>query len=111
MADNQRGGRRRRKRQETGFDFDPNKIYLQGQIIESLPGTRFKVRVKRSANLEDLIIDCQVKTLFKVRRITMIKGDSVTVELDPSEDLTKGTIVMLHRSFGQNAAPQPQPKN
>ena len=50
------GGRRRRKK-SLDYEFSPDKIYLDGTIVDSLPGTRFKVKVERSEGLEPLILD------------------------------------------------------
>jgi translation initiation factor IF-1 len=82
-----------RRRSNTGSEQKDDKIYFKGVIIEALPGVKFKVKVERDKGLDPLIIDCQTKTLFKVRRIKILKGDSVTVEVDPMEDLTKGVII------------------
>jgi translation initiation factor IF-1 len=81
---------RRKKRART--DFKEDMIYLEGVVTEALPGVRFNVKVERANGLEPLMIECNTKTLFKVKKIKIIKGDTVIVELDPT-DLTKGTIV------------------
>jgi translation initiation factor IF-1 len=92
------GNANRRRRQRQG-ERREDRIYLDGKVIETLPGTRFKVRIDRSKGLEPLIVDCQVKTLFKVKNIKIIKGDLVTVEIDPELDLdpennlAKGIII------------------
>lgn len=85
-----------RKRQKRTLQFDPNKIYLDGIVFETLPAAQFKVKVDRGEGIEDLIIKCDTKTLFKKRNIKIIKGDTVTVELDPADDLSKGIIVKRH---------------
>lgn len=82
-----------RRRSSSNTEQKDDKIYFKGVIIEALPGVKFKVKVERDKGLEPLILDCQTKTLFKVRRIKILKGDSVTVEVDPMEDLTKGVII------------------
>lgn len=87
----------RRKRRDITHAFKPDMLYLEGRIFESLPGTRFKVRVERGNNLDDLYIDADLKTVYKLRRMRLIKGDYVTVEIDPSQDLSKGTIVLVKR--------------
>lgn len=80
----------RRKRAKTNFKED--KIYLEGVVTETLPGVRFNVKVERANNLEPLFMECSTKTLFKLKNIKIIKGDSVVVELDP-KDLSQGTII------------------
>ncbi len=84
---------KRRRSNHNNSEQREDRIYFKGVIIEALPGVKFKVRVERDKGLDPLIIDCQTKTLFKVRRIKILKGDSVTVEVDPMEDLTKGVII------------------
>lgn len=97
MAKNNRSGRR--KRREIKYDFDPSMIYFEGRIIDPLPGTRFKVRVERANGLEPLLIECDLRTLYKVRHMHLIKGDYVTIEVNPMLDLTKGTIVLADRKM------------
>lgn len=92
---------RSRSRKKT-HERREDRIYLDGKVVETLPGTRFKVRVERSKGLEPLIVDCQVKTMFKVKNIKIIKGDLVTVEIDPVVDIdpennsAKGVIIQRH---------------
>jgi translation initiation factor IF-1 len=85
------GGNKKRKRKE--HSYDENKTYLQGVVTEALPGTRFKVKVERSKGLEPLVIECNLKTMFKARNIKIIKGDNVEIEIDPIDPNLKGTIV------------------
>lgn len=95
-----RGPARRKKRKDlNAYEFSPDLIYLNGMIVDVLPGTRFKAKVERSGDLEDLMIDCSLKTIFKVKRFRMIRGDKVTIELDPTADLSKGVIVQVKREF------------
>lgn len=95
-----RGPARRKKRKDlNSLELDPNKIYLDGVVVDLLPGTRFKAKVVRSGDLPNLIIDCSLKTIFKVKRFRLIKGDKVLIEINPSEDISKGTIVKIIRDF------------
>ena len=84
------GNQNRRKR--AAFDKKSDKVYLEGIVSESLPGVKFKVKVERSKGLEPLVLECQTKTLLKVKRVKILKGDAVLIELDPL-DLSKGLIV------------------
>jgi len=88
-------GKRRRKKT---LNLDPSKIYLDGVIFETLPAAHFRVRIDRGENVEPLEVECDVKGFFKKagKRISIIKGDTVTVELDPTDDLSKGIIVKRH---------------
>ena len=93
------GNTGRRRRGAKLGERREDRIYLDGRVVETLPGTRFKVRIDRSKGLEPLIVDCQVKTMFKVKNIKIIKGDLVSVEIDPELDLdpenntAKGVII------------------
>jgi translation initiation factor IF-1 len=81
-----------RRRRRAKVDFKEDMIYFEGVVTDTLPGVRFVVKVERSNNLEPLLIECNTKTLFKLKKIKIIKGDTVVVELDP-KDLTQGTII------------------
>ena len=80
-----------RRRRPASYDKKEDKVYFDGVIIETLPSVRFKVKIDRK-NLEPLILECQTKSILKVKRVKIIKGDFVTVEVD-LEDLSKGLIV------------------
>lgn len=61
-------------------------IELTGTIIETLPGTQFRVRLEN-----DHEIIAHVAGKMRKHYIRIVPGDSVTVELTPY-DLTKGRI-------------------
>jgi len=84
------------KRRKKVLQLDPTKIYLDGVVFETLPAAHFRVRVDRGENVEPLEVECDIKAFFKKKRISIIKGDTVTIELDPSDDLSKGIIVKRH---------------
>lgn len=62
-------------------------IELGGTIVESLPGTQFKVELENGH-----CIIAHVAGKMRKHFIRIVPGDSVTVELTPY-DLTKGRIV------------------
>lgn len=80
-----------RRRKPASYDKKEDKVYFEGVVAETLPSVRFKVRIDRK-NLEPLILECQTKSILKVKKVKIIKGDFVTVEVD-LEDLSKGLIV------------------
>lgn len=86
-----------KKRKQIKYDYKSDMIYFEGRIVDMLPGTRFKVRVDRENGLEPLILECDLRTLYKRKHIHLIKGDFVTVEVNPLQDLTHGTIVLADR--------------
>lgn len=61
-------------------------IELTGVVIETLPGTQFKVELSNGHT-----IIAHVAGRMRKNYIRIVPGDSVTVELTPY-DLTKGRI-------------------
>lgn len=61
-------------------------IELNGIIVETLPGTQFKVELENGHK-----IIAHVAGKMRKHYIRIVPGDSVTVELTPY-DLTKGRI-------------------
>ena len=61
-------------------------IELNGVIVETLPGTQFKVELENGHQ-----IIAHVAGKMRKHYIRIVPGDSVTVELTP-HDLTKGRI-------------------
>jgi len=61
-------------------------IELSGKVVETLPGTRFKVELDNGHTIIAIVAG-------KMRRhfIKIVPGDNVTVELTPY-DLSKGRI-------------------
>jgi translation initiation factor IF-1 len=80
-----------RRRRPASYDKKEDKVYFDGVVVETLPSVRFKVKIERK-NLEPLILECLTKSILKVKKVKIIKGDFVTVEVD-LEDLSKGLIV------------------
>jgi translation initiation factor IF-1 len=65
---------------------DKEVIELSGIIVETLPGTQFKVELENGHT-----IIAHVAGKMRKHYIRIVPGDSVTVELTPY-DLTKGRI-------------------
>ncbi len=61
-------------------------IQLTGTVVETLPGTQFKVELENGHK-----IIAHVAGKMRKHYIRIVPGDSVTVELTPY-DLTKGRI-------------------
>jgi translation initiation factor IF-1 len=92
-------GRKVHKRKENCIYFDTDAI-----VFETLPGAKFKVKVARKSKiegekLEPIQIICNLRTQMK-NKVTIVKGDSVLVEVDPTDmyfddtsTILKGTIV------------------
>ena len=67
-----------------------NKFEIDGEIVEALPGTKFKVKVV----LKDVekVVEAYISGKMRMNYIKLIVGDKVRVELSPY-DLDKGRIV------------------
>jgi translation initiation factor IF-1 len=61
-------------------------IELTGTVVETLPGTMFKVELENG-----IVILCHIAGRMRKHFIRIVPGDKVTVELTPY-DLTKGRI-------------------
>lgn len=62
-------------------------IRFDGEVIESLPSTTFKVRLDNGHE-----VLAHISGKMRVHYIRLLPGDRVTVEMSPY-DLTKGRIV------------------
>jgi len=62
-------------------------LRLQGEVIEALPNTLFRVELENS-----MVILAHLSGKMRMHYIKVLPGDWVTVELTPY-DLTKGRIV------------------
>ena len=65
---------------------DKELIKLEGEVIENLPSTTFKVRLDNGHE-----ILAHISGRMRVNYIRLISGDRVIVEMSPY-DLTKGRI-------------------
>lgn len=62
-------------------------IRQRGEVIESLPGSMFRVRLTNGH-----VVLCHISGRIRKHYIRILMGDRVIVELSPY-DLTKGRIV------------------
>ena len=65
-----------------------DKIIANGNIVEVLPSTMFRVKVE---NTEHIIL-CHLSGKMRLHFIKLVVGDKVKIEMSPY-DLTKGRIV------------------
>jgi translation initiation factor IF-1 len=63
-------------------------IHLEGEVIENLPNTMFRVQLFNS----DKIILCYLSGKMRKNYIKILPGDKVKVELSPY-DLERGRII------------------
>ncbi len=64
---------------------------MEGEVVETLPNTTFRVRLKN-----DHIVTAHISGKMRKHYIRILTGDNVTVELTPY-DLTKGRIIYRAR--------------
>jgi len=62
-------------------------IRQRGEVIESLPGSTFRVRL-----INEHVILCHISGRIRKHYIRILTGDRVIVEISPY-DMTKGRIV------------------
>ena len=62
-------------------------VQVEGIVVETLPGTKFKVKIDEGHELF-----AHVSGKMRMHYIKILPGDSVVVEMSPY-DLTKGRIV------------------
>ena len=70
---------------------EEDKIQVEGEVIEALPGTQFRVRLENGHEVLAYLSG-------RMRRyyIRILLGDHVKVEMSPY-DLTRGRIVFRYR--------------
>lgn len=105
-TNNNNNHRRKRSREPRKEDH----IYFEnGSVIEALPSAQFKVKVKRltkdkntgeNVELEPIVLVCHLKAKLIKRRVMIIKGDTVVVEVNPTDmyfdedqNILKGFII------------------
>lgn len=66
---------------------DQDVIKLEGEVIETLPSTTFRVRLESGHE-----VLAHISGRMRVNYIRLLPGDRVSVEMSPY-DLTKGRIV------------------
>jgi len=72
---------------------DDDKIQVEGQVVEALPGTQFKVRLENGHEVLAYLSGKMRKYYIRI-----LLGDRVRVEMSPY-DLTRGRIVYRHRKY------------
>lgn len=72
----------------------PGVIEVEGEVVESLPNTMFRVRVnvgQLPAVDEDKIVLCHLSGKMRIHYVRILPGDKVKLEMTPY-DLTKARI-------------------
>ncbi|MGH8197330.1 MAG: translation initiation factor IF-1 [Steroidobacteraceae bacterium] len=66
-------------------------IQMEGEVVETLPNTTFRVRLQN-----DHVVTAHISGKMRKHYIRILTGDMVTVELTPY-DLSKGRIIYRAR--------------
>ena len=66
-------------------------IQMEGEVVETLPNTTFRVRLQN-----DHVVTAHISGKMRKHYIRILPGDRVKVELSPY-DLTRGRITYRHR--------------
>ncbi len=74
---------------------DEGKIQVEGNVIEALPGTQFKVRLDNGHEVLAYLSGKMRKYYIRI-----LLGDRVRVEMSPY-DLSRGRIVYRHKKHVQ----------
>ena len=71
---------------QTYFMAKEDLIEMEGEVIDTMPNTTFKVKLEN-----DHVITAHISGKMRKNYIRILNGDKVTVEMSPY-DLTKGRI-------------------
>lgn len=77
------------------MDGIPDSVEIEGEVLEVLPSTLFRVVIKKSSELPELIdrvILCHISGKMRRNYIKLMVGDKVRVEMSPKYDLDRGRI-------------------
>ena len=70
-------------------------IQMEGEVVETLPNTTFRVKLKTGH-----VVTAHISGKMRKNYIRILTGDQVTVEMTPY-DLSKGRIVYRGREPGR----------
>lgn len=77
----------------------PGVIELEGEVIEALPNTMFRVSVSPGqipSVQEPKIVLCHLSGKMRIHYVRILPGDKVKLEMTPY-DLTKGRITYRYK--------------
>ena len=76
-------------------------IQMEGEVVETLPNTTFRVKLKNGH-----VVTAHISGKMRKNYIRILTGDAVTVEMTPY-DLSKGRITFRHKTEGGGPARPP----
>ena len=68
-------------------------IQMEGEVVETLPNTTFRVKLKNGH-----VVTAHISGKMRKNYIRILTGDAVTVEMTPY-DLSKGRINFRHSTY------------
>ena len=74
-----------------GYMAKDDAIQMEGEVVETLPNTTFRVQLKNGH-----VVTAHISGKMRKNYIRILTGDAVTVEMTPY-DLSKGRIVYRGR--------------
>jgi translation initiation factor IF-1 len=80
-----------RPRDDKGIMSKEDAIQMEGEVVETLPNTTFRVKLKNGH-----VVTAHISGKMRKNYIRILTGDQVTVEMTPY-DLTKGRIIYRGR--------------
>jgi len=84
---------RRRRQYSHSASKDKATVSFEGRVVETFPGPSFNVEVMRKNDLPPIIIKCNLKSMLIKRKILIIKGDFVLVEVNLEDMATEDKII------------------
>lgn len=85
--------RRRRRQYSHTASTDKATIVFEGKIVETFPGPSFNVEVERKNDLPPIIIKANLKSMLIKRKVLIIKGDVVLVEVNIDDMATEDKVI------------------
>ena len=85
--------RRRRRQYSHTASVDKATIVFEGRVIETFPGPSFNVEVERKNDLPPIIIKANLKSMLIKRKVLIIKGDIVLVEVNIDDMATEDKVI------------------
>jgi len=69
-----------------------NVIVVEGEVVENLPNTLFRVKLEGGESAQEKVILCYLSGKMRKNYIKILPGDRVKIELTPY-DLERGRII------------------
>jgi translation initiation factor IF-1 len=84
---------RRRRQYSHSASTDKATVSFEGRVVETFPGPSFNVEVTRKNDLPPILIKCNLKSMLIKRKVLIIKGDFVLVEVNLEDMATEDKVI------------------